>query len=519
MQSSFELFKKQLDDAVGLIEKKKLLVPVNVDSTNSELLESINNLVDTQSLLARCESVCSKYKTEKPTIRIIHHLACSGGALISKYISAMPNVYVLSEVHPYFNASTGCSPLDTSKAVLNSHIPNANNLNQELFVNNIKKIYEHVNEQGGKLVIRDNAYFDYLSGKDQQSKTISCLLNEHFDVVSIVLYRDSIDTYASLVKAEFYKNNAISFDEYCGRATKFVSDYSHATHYQYESLHGELEKTVENICSSLQIDFNDIFNLILNDDDDLNCFDDWQASENDCYNTKLTTAPSTDEISESKFYANLQAAVKPVDKKLILISTMPRSGSTWLFNCVHKIFKEYETDIYSCWIEDYNPSHSSEIHIVKVHNCEHRLSSQADVIISTRRDVRNVCTSLIRMGWLKNEEEQIVKYVDNIVKFVHPFWHERCNLEIEYSDIIDGGESVVIDVAKLLGLNLNQKKSSEIYRALLNMKNPDKHDKETQLHPNHRAKKRTDYHDTLNKTALSLINEKYSWWFKKYGYL
>jgi len=110
-------------------------------------------------------------------------------------------------------------------------------------------------------------------------------------------------------------------------------------------------------------------------------------------------------------------------------------------------------------------------------------------------------------------------YRDNIVKFVHPFWHERCNLEIEYSDIIDGGESVVIDVAKLLGLNLNQKKSSEIYRALLNMKNPDKHDKETQLHPNHRAKKRTDYHDTLNKTALSLINEKYSWWFKKYGYL
>ncbi len=86
MSSSFELFKKQLDDSVELIEQ----------STVSELGEinlpsNLDDIVDTSSLLARCDSICDKYESRKPTIRVIHHLACSGGTLFSKCISAMPN--------------------------------------------------------------------------------------------------------------------------------------------------------------------------------------------------------------------------------------------------------------------------------------------------------------------------------------------------------------------------------------------------------------------------------------------
>ena len=102
MPSSFELFKKQLDDAVGMIEQTHVF-----DNAPLNLPQTVDELVDTQSLLARCDHVAEKYEATKPVIRIIHHLACSGGTLISKCISAMPNVYLLSEVHPFTDLGIG----------------------------------------------------------------------------------------------------------------------------------------------------------------------------------------------------------------------------------------------------------------------------------------------------------------------------------------------------------------------------------------------------------------------------
>ncbi len=98
MSSSFELFKKQLDDSVELIEQ----------STVSELGEinlpsNLDDIVDTSSLLARCDSICDKHESRKPTIRIIHHLDCSGGAELSELLSVMPNIYLLNDVHLYIN--------------------------------------------------------------------------------------------------------------------------------------------------------------------------------------------------------------------------------------------------------------------------------------------------------------------------------------------------------------------------------------------------------------------------------
>ena len=42
----------------------------------------------------------SPIKSQKITLRSIHHLACTGGTLISKCIASMPDVALISEVNP-----------------------------------------------------------------------------------------------------------------------------------------------------------------------------------------------------------------------------------------------------------------------------------------------------------------------------------------------------------------------------------------------------------------------------------
>ena len=161
MSSSFELFKRQLDDAIELIESKG----IGMNSVKS-LPSYVDELIDTQSLIARCEAVCEKHKASKPVIRVIHHLACSGGTLFSKCLSALPNVYLLSEVHP--NTDLGVdmerprySPTDITSLARYANIPLWNELADKIFKQSIITAHEHVESLGGILLLRDHTHADF----------------------------------------------------------------------------------------------------------------------------------------------------------------------------------------------------------------------------------------------------------------------------------------------------------------------------------------------------------------------
>lgn len=512
MTSSFELFKKQLDDAVELIEQSSTgeLGDVNLPAT-------LDDIVDTTSLLERCDSICDKYESKKPTIRIIHHLACSGGAELVKYISAMPNVYLLNEVHPFIRAKNESPSLELTSKTKDKHMPFNVSLNGQIFLDNIKTLHQHVSQLGLDLVISDNAFFDYLSEERLHRKSIVGLLENEFNILSVVLHRDTIDTFASLANSDFFQHKKLSFNEYCERALSFILDYSSANFISYEDLSGSTEKTVKNVCKQLKIGFNDCFELMQPEINQPK-FDAWKASEIDRYNTKLETRPSFEEVGQSESYFELQKKLKPKDKKLILISTMPRSGSTWLYNCVREIFKCLSVNFYSDWIDDYEPGNINNIHIVKVHEPEWRLSSQADIIISTRRDVRDVCVSLIRMGWLENEANSILKYADYIINFLHPFWKERSNLEIEYNDITCDPAKIVSSIAKLVGVSCSLNEIQKIETYLSNLKSPEVYDKETQLHPGHRSSEIGDFARNLPQGLNKQLYDHHHTWFNRFNY-
>jgi hypothetical protein len=511
LTSNFENFTKQLDEAVDLLENSSI-----VKKTTLVLPNNMDSLIDTQSLLERCNSVCMKNVDDKPTIRIIHHFPCSGGALLTECLSVMPNVFIVSEIHPLSKSYNVYSPSDLARSIINANIPSPKNISEKLFLSNIKAIHKHVELIGGELVIRDNAYYDYLYGESVTGKTIVNLLEKDFNVISVVLYRDAIDTYASFIKETFQGEVVLSFDDFCKRTTHFLSDYKEAEIFRCEALESREEETVESIARSLDIKFSELYKLIKHEPN-YQQLDSWKANEIDSYNSKLDTKPTNKEIGESNEFITLQKITKDKNKIVILIATMPRSGSTWLYNCVCEIHKLAEKEFYSCWIDKYDPTNDAPIHIVKAHNPEWYLSSQADFIISSRRDVRDVVGSLIRMGWAN--KEQATGTVERLINTVHPFWYSKSDIEINYPDINAIPEEVITSLCQLFNINLNEHEVNSIKTYLNSLKSPDIFDEKTQLHPHHRANDGMNYSEFVGEDLYADIENISAEWLNRFNYV
>jgi hypothetical protein len=262
--SNFQLFKKQLDESLDLID-----AALGADGgVLFDLSENIESFPDTLSLLARCESVCKKYEKGKPIIRIIHHFACSGGSLISKCISAMPNVFLLSEVHPHselylLHKGTRYLPSDIGTLAKYSGIPSHVELAKRIFSQSIKVTHEHVSKLGGSLVLRDHSHSDFcIDLCNSEKKAVVDSLRDDFVVVSLITLRDPVDSFMSLVKNGWTHFSPPGFDEYCRRLLDFINAYPEADIVLYEDLVSKPTETLQLICLKLDLGYNEMFESI-----------------------------------------------------------------------------------------------------------------------------------------------------------------------------------------------------------------------------------------------------------------
>ena len=317
---------------------------------------------------------------------------------------------------------------------------------------------------------------------------------------------EPIETFEWLHNLKLGHDIDFSFQEYCSRLLKLKNNFTEKTTVKYREVRCLSENSVNDICNKLDIPYGDNYELFCEP------FDDYFTS----YENQRTL--SNDEIARTESYFEFKKVTKPIHKKLVLISTMPRSGSTWLFNCVREIYKLKNIEFYSEWVEEYNPANSAPVHIVKVHEPEFQLTTEADLIISTRRDIRDICTSLIRMGWLKNDELSVVEEANKLANIVHPFWFSRSDLEIEYSNILDNTHALVNEIALKLGFTISVEECEKVVQYLNSLSSPTKYDKETQLHPAHRNTVKTDYQAVLSSSTLSKIGESIGLWLEKFNY-
>lgn len=261
MSSSFIMFKNQIDEAVAAIENSCVVEQVNYTD-----LSFSGDVVDTESLLERCESICKAFDdNDRPIIRVIQHLACTGGTIISKCISALPNVFLLSEVHPNSKlfppeGQPTYLPSDITSLCKYAKIPNLRELSEKLFLDNIVAAADHVSKHGGKLVIREHTHSDFHVGESSAcASSLISLLSTKFQVKSILSIRNPVDSYLSLLNNGWLHFFPHDFEEYCARIVQMLECYRETDMFLYEDFVDAPEQIIEKMCDVLDLDYSEFF--------------------------------------------------------------------------------------------------------------------------------------------------------------------------------------------------------------------------------------------------------------------
>ncbi|WP_439509886.1 sulfotransferase [Marinimicrobium koreense] len=263
--------KERIDIQALQGELEQALMLINESHTTGDAkplvspLLNLSSLANSDSLLERCAEVVSKSEHGKPKLRIIRHLACSGGTLISKCLAAMPNVFLLSELHPssklhMAGSKPKFSPQDVLTQARYSRLPGVEELAERIFTESVKLTEGHVSERGGQLIIRAHSHSDYCIG-DQPSErcAVTELLNEYFDIKTVATVRDPVDSYLALKKNNWLHFQPKSFDEYCRRVLVFLDNQRDGDIFSYEKFVRDPVSEMRAICGSLDLKFDDSF--------------------------------------------------------------------------------------------------------------------------------------------------------------------------------------------------------------------------------------------------------------------
>jgi len=223
------------------------------------------------SLLQQCEQLACKDDFLEEPIRTIHHFACTGGTLVSKCISSMPNTLLMSEVEPHstINDRKGVfTPTDLIQLLRNASRNTPKNLLTDVFLNGVRTIHEKCIASGLRLVLRDHSHSHYCFKNHRNGRnTLLAILSGAFSTRSILWVRHPIDSYLSLTKNNWLHFPNPCIDEYAVRYKKFLNDHSNCKIFKYEDLVTRPEQTMQEICYELDLpyyqDFLQLFSFFL----------------------------------------------------------------------------------------------------------------------------------------------------------------------------------------------------------------------------------------------------------------
>lgn len=250
---------QEIDEALKLFHR----------STEEMELDCNEMDVSPVTLIEQCVAICNERRSPiiEP-IRTIHHLACTGGTLISKCIAAMPNVQFISEVDPFSRLSNNSNipqfaPTDVIQLMRQSTRGSDDDLIVKLFQNDIEVIYSELVNRGQRLVLRDHSHSHFCVGENIVDRPLfRDIIHSKFPVISVVTVRDPIDSYLSLKANRWVHFSPACFDEYCNRYIEFIRFYADVPVIKYEDFVENPFEVMKRICCVLDISYNsDFINL------------------------------------------------------------------------------------------------------------------------------------------------------------------------------------------------------------------------------------------------------------------
>lgn len=209
----------------------------------------------------------------------------------------------------------------------------------------------------------------------------------------------------------------------------------------------------------------------------------------------------------------------------VLVSTVPRSGSTLLFNMCRLLFEKAHgvENTYANWCQFHQKEKEKKYNVIKIHNRDAEYTNWSNKILTSIRDIRYIIASYADFN--KKFKINDPTNMRNVCKGFLQILDSNCKVSdyiFKYEDYLVDPYKIVSDVTRCLEIPLEKIKPEEIVKQLEKIKNAKYNSldrQKTQMHPNHISPK-TNSHitDRLTIEQLHFIESNFAWFFEKYNY-
>jgi hypothetical protein len=245
-----------LSDHPDMAATAKLTTLLAALQSGKAALRQPSNQAAHSNILTQLRSLSDDI-TKQPAepVRTIHHFACTGGTLISRYLAATPNARLLSEIDPLSPlAKNRFSPLDLALQYRASS-PVDNEIDQlSIFMAGFEVIYKRTCARGERLILRDHAHSHFCTGSNIPKRpTLKEIIAPHYPLVSVVSVRHPLDSYLSMLSNNFTHFTPLTLDSYAGRYMTFLDKYADETLIKYEEFITNHDITIGILCAQLDL--------------------------------------------------------------------------------------------------------------------------------------------------------------------------------------------------------------------------------------------------------------------------
>ena len=196
---------------------------------------------------------------ERPVIRLLHHLARTGGTAIAKCVAVMPRVALLSEIHPLgmerFNpllqANSWYDLVDEREIARLGANPD--------FIAAIRLIASRASSRALRLVIRDWTHLDFHEGPLTRTPsfklTTAELLTPHFRLLQVATVRHPIDQWQSLRRVPMMRGQ-INLDRFLQGYRRFAEIAAVLGFIRFEDFCDDPDHALQRICVGLDLTYD-----------------------------------------------------------------------------------------------------------------------------------------------------------------------------------------------------------------------------------------------------------------------
>lgn len=193
-----------------------------------------------------------------PRIVLLHHQACTGGTLFSKCLAALPDLALISEIHPYYIVPEPFSPSAPVDQYQQSYGALPRDLLADHFRNQMDVLARHAACGGKTLCIRDHSHHDYMRADIAPDQPVRDFMSG-VAAASLVTIRHPLDSFLSLQKAGWTRGIGDSLAEYASRYHRFLDDFADVPQIRYEDLTTTPEDTMRQMTEILGLTYDPAF--------------------------------------------------------------------------------------------------------------------------------------------------------------------------------------------------------------------------------------------------------------------